>query len=161
MRYVSTIVSAVVLVSIVFVGQFPSPAAGGAAEDESAIKELLAKRDAAWNAHDAAAWSAFFASDAHFTSWRGDRVQGRENIRVFHEPLFKGMYRQTKNTVLSTQITFYAPDLVIVEAVTQLIGALDPADKPVPDRRYYPLVVLKKNNEKWEIVIFHNVRDQT
>ena len=34
--------------------------------DEAAIKELFAKRDAAWNAHDATAWSAFFAALQRF-----------------------------------------------------------------------------------------------
>jgi hypothetical protein len=56
--------------------------------EEAAIKELFFKRDAAWNAHDATGWSSFFAVDGHFTSWRGHRVQGRENIRVFREQLF-------------------------------------------------------------------------
>jgi uncharacterized protein (TIGR02246 family) len=143
-------------------GQFSSTAAGGGtAEDEVAIKELLANRDAAWNAHDAAAWSAFFAPDAHFTSWRGDRAQGRENIRIYHEPLFKGVFQQSKNTVLSAQITFYGADLAIVESVTELTGVFGQDGKPLPDRKYYPLVVLQKHNGKWEIIIFHNVRDQT
>jgi uncharacterized protein (TIGR02246 family) len=129
--------------------------------DEAAIKELFAKRDAAWNAHDATAWSAFFAADGHFTSWRGHRVQGRENIRVFHERLFTGIYKASKNTTISIRITFHGADLAIAENDTEMTGAPDPAGQPVPDRKYYPLIVLKKNNGEWEISIFHNVRDQT
>ena len=136
-------------------------AAGSRSADEAAIRETLAKRDAAWDAHDAAAWSTFFAPDAHFTNWRGERVQGRDNIRIFHEALFKGIFRESKIIVLGSQIAFYATDLAVVEAVTQLTGALDPAGKQIPDRKYYPLAILKKNGEKWEIVVFHNVRDQT
>src|SRR5437870_330616 len=120
MPYVSTIISAILLVSILSVAHLSSAApGGGTAVDGAAIRELLAKRDAAWNAHDATAWSAFFAPDGHFTSWRGDRAEGRENIRVYHEPLFKGIFRQSTNTVLSSRITFYAPNLAIAENVTQ------------------------------------------
>src|SRR5438067_6749527 len=119
--------------------------------DEAAIKELFAKRDAAWNAHDAAAWSAFFASDGRFTNWRGERVQERDKIRAFHERLFTGIFKASKNTTISTRITFHGADLAIAENDTELIGALDPSGQPVPDRKYYPLIVLKKNDGKWEI----------
>ena len=129
--------------------------------DEAAIRELFLKRDAAWNAHDATAWSSFFAADGHFTSWRGDRAQGRDNIRNFHERLFTGMYKASRNTTISTRITFHGADLAIAENDTEMTGALDPAGYPVPDRKYYPLILLKKSNGKWEISIFHNVRDQT
>ena len=71
------------------------------------------------------------------------------------------MFRESKIIVLGSQIAFYATDLAVVEAVTQLTGALDPAGKQIPDRKYYPQAILKKNGEKWEIVVFHNVRDQT
>src|SRR5258708_40101429 len=93
--------------------------------DEAAIKELFVKRDAAWNAHDAAAWSAFFAEDGHFTSWRGHRVQGRENIRVFHERLFTGIYKASKNTTISARITFHGTDLAIAENETEMTEPLD------------------------------------
>jgi uncharacterized protein (TIGR02246 family) len=129
--------------------------------DEIAIKELFVKRDAAWNVHDATAWSSFFEADGHFTSWRGHRVQGRDNIRAFHERLFTGIYKTTTNTTIGARITFHGADLAIAENDTKMTGTLDPSGHPEPDRRYYPLIVLKKNNGKWEISIFHNVRDQT
>lgn len=129
--------------------------------DEAAIKELFLKRDAAWNAHDAAAWSAFFTEDGHFTSWRGHRVEGRENIRVFHARLFTGIYKSNTNSTLSTRITFYGADLAISENETEMTGPLDTDGHTTLDRKYYPLIVLKKNNGKWAISIFHNVRDRT
>jgi uncharacterized protein (TIGR02246 family) len=129
--------------------------------DEAAIKELFWKRDAAWNAHDATAWSSFFEEDGHFTSCRGDRAQGPDNIRVFHERLFTGIYKASRNTTISTRITFHCADLAIAENATEMTGALDLAGHTLPDQKYYPLIVLKKNNGKWEISIFHNVRDQT
>jgi uncharacterized protein (TIGR02246 family) len=112
--------------------------------DEANIKELFLKRDAAWNAHDAVAWSSFFAASGHFTSWRGHRVEGRDNIRVFHERLFTGMYKASTNTTISTRITFHGADLAIAENDTKMTGALDTAGHPKPDRRYYPLIVLRK-----------------
>ena len=83
--------------------------------DEAAIKELFLRRDAAWNAHDATAWSSFFAANGHFTSWRGHRVQGRDNIRIFHQRLFTGMYKASTNATISTRITFHGADLAIAE----------------------------------------------
>jgi uncharacterized protein (TIGR02246 family) len=130
-------------------------------EDEAAIKELFTRRDAAWNAHDATAWSAFFAEDGHFTSWRGHRVQGRENIQLFHERLFTGIYKESTNTTINSHITFHGENLAIAENDTEMTGPLDAAGQTSPDRKYYPLIVLKKNGGKWEISIFHNVRDQT
>jgi uncharacterized protein (TIGR02246 family) len=130
-------------------------------DDEAAIRELFAKRDAAWNAHDATAWSAFFAENGHFTSWRGHRVQGRENIRVFHERLFTGIYKESTNTTLKTNITFHGNNLAMAENETEMLGPLDIEGQSGPDRKYYPLIVLKKNSGTWEISIFHNVRDQT
>ena len=88
-------------------------------------------------------------------------MQGRDNIRVFHERLFTGIYKASTNTTISIRITFHGADLAIAENDTEMTGAPDPAGQPVPDRKYYPLIVLKKNNGEWEISIFHNVRDQT
>ena len=129
--------------------------------EEAAIKDQFAKRDAAWNAHDATAWAAFFAEDGHFTSWRGHRVQGRENIRVFHDRLFTGIYKESKNRTINARITFHGLELAIAENETEMTEPLDPAGQRLPDRKYYPLIVLKKTNGEWKISIFHNVRDQT
>ena len=145
-----------VLLVVVMLSSATARADQGA--DEAIIKELFANRDAAWNAHDATGWSAFFALDGHFTNWRGERVQGRENIRAFHEPLFAGMFKESTNTTTSARITFYGADLAIAENDTEMTGALDPAGQSTPVRKYRPLIVLKKSNGKWDIVVFQNLK---
>jgi uncharacterized protein (TIGR02246 family) len=75
----------------------------GDAQDRAAIEKLMKDIAETWNKHDVVAYSRLFAEDADFTNWRGTlRVHGREEIKNAHAPLFTGMFRQSKMTVLET-----------------------------------------------------------
>ena len=96
-------------------GQTPNANGDGAARDDAAIRKLMEDVAEVWNKHDVAAFSMLFAKDADFTNWRGDvRIHGRDEIEKEHTDSFAGMFRQSRLTVVDTQIRFFAPDVAAV-----------------------------------------------
>ncbi|HEY6338559.1 MAG TPA: SgcJ/EcaC family oxidoreductase [Candidatus Sulfotelmatobacter sp.] len=128
-------------------------------QDEAAIRKLMEDLAAAWNTHDGVSFSILFAKDADFTNWRGTlRIHGREEIKKMNANLATGMFRQSKLTVTSTQIRFFAPDVAVVHCDWDLIGAIDYDGKSIMSpRTYFPLFVVTRENGNWSIAVYQNV----
>jgi uncharacterized protein (TIGR02246 family) len=128
-------------------------------QDEAAIRKLMEDLAVAWNKHDVVSYSMVFAKDADFTNWRGTlRIHGREEIKNAHVDLFTGMFRQSKLTVTDTHIRFFAPDIAVVHCEWELVGTIDYDGKgTIPRRKYFPLMMVTKENGNWLITVFHNV----
>jgi uncharacterized protein (TIGR02246 family) len=100
-----------------------------------------------------------FAKDADFTNWRGTlRVHGREEIKKRHVVVFTGMFRQGTLTVADAHIRFLAPAVAAVQCDWDLVGTIDYDGKgTTPPRKYFPLMIVTKENGTWLIAVFHNV----
>jgi uncharacterized protein (TIGR02246 family) len=124
-----------------------------------AIRKLMEDLAVAWNKHDVDSFSMVFAKDADFTNWRGTlRVHGREEIKKRHVVVFTGMFRQSTLTVADAHIRFLAPAVAAVQCDWDLVGTIDYDGKgTTPPRKYFPLMIVTKENGTWLIAVFHNV----
>jgi uncharacterized protein (TIGR02246 family) len=129
----------------------------GRDNDEKAIKRVIMQFEEAWNKHDVDACSSLFRPDAEFTSWKGERAQGRENIRKFLAPLFKNILKQSTLKSTRNRIQFYGQDIATVDSEWEMTGLLDQSLKPIPDRKYIPLFIVRKERGTWLIAVMHNV----
>jgi uncharacterized protein (TIGR02246 family) len=132
-------------------GQTANANGDGTARDDAAIRKVMKDVAEVWNKHDVVAFSMLFAEDADFTNWRGDvRVHGREEIEKEHTDSFAGMFRQSKLTVVDTQIRFFAPDVAAVQCEWRLVGTIDYDGKGIiPPRKYTSLY---PDKEEWKLV---------
>jgi uncharacterized protein (TIGR02246 family) len=123
------------------------------AEDEAAIKAVLAGSYKAWDAGDADGMVADYTADATAImagSLRGSRDVIRQNMALSFEGPLKGS--STYNKQLS--IRFVGRDGAIVVSES---GILFAGETEVPDpRKVNATWVLEKRDGRWLIAAYHN-----
>ena len=70
--------------------------------DEAAIRELLDRQVAGWDAGDAEAYASVFTPDADYVTFLGSHYRGRDAIAASYIPLFAKLL---KGSQLKTDIT--------------------------------------------------------
>jgi uncharacterized protein (TIGR02246 family) len=127
-------------------------------DSEPAIRALVGKFRAAWNAHDAGRLAAVFAEDAEFTSWRGTRAGGRVGVRARHSAGFQSTLKDSILTVDGMKVREVRPDVASVDVWWSMTGDRDEAGKPRPPRRgLMALLVTRSEEGPWQILVFHNM----
>jgi uncharacterized protein (TIGR02246 family) len=124
---------------------------------EQAIEGLVRALEAAWNRHDARAFTEAFAEDADFTNVFGMAVRGRAAIEALHAPLFKTMFTDSHLTALGTRVRMIRPDVAAVDVKWTMTGARDPHGKPWPERAGLLNWIATQHGERWLIDVSHNM----
>lgn len=97
------------------------------AEDDRALRQLVARCEAAWNAGDAHAWAQNMAEDVYVTSILGDRYHGRDLIESGHRYVFDTIYKGSKIKLAVEAIRFVRPDVALVHLHQSLTSRLPPS----------------------------------
>ena len=136
--------------------------------DERAIRDIVGRCEAAWNAGDGAAWAASFAEDADFVDILGDHHQGRASIEAGHRHIFATIYQGSRVEYRVERLRVVRPDVAIAFLHARLWSRLAVAvDDPrreahvgstVSENRSRPTMVLAKAGDRWQIVAFQNTR---
>jgi uncharacterized protein (TIGR02246 family) len=127
--------------------------------DETAVKALVARYDAAFNAHDTKAFAATFAPDADFTNWVGQAAHGRAEIEAFHIPIFTLVYKNGLQKITDTQIRFIRPDVATVDVRSDVTGGKTFDGKDIPLVKFLmSWTVTKEPDGRWLIKVMHNTR---
>ncbi len=131
--------------------------APGHAEDEKAIRAIIAGLSDAWTAGDARAWAAAFTEDADFTVWNGLYVKGREAIEQGHKQIFGTIYKDTRHRMAVRNVRFLRDDVAVVHAEASVAkkGEDFPASPQV-----VPLFVMVKEKGQWRVSVFQNTSVQ-
>ncbi|MFL6727290.1 MAG: SgcJ/EcaC family oxidoreductase [Sphingomicrobium sp.] len=125
----------------------------------SDIEQLIERENGAWNALDAAAFSAAVADDCVFTNIFGQVFSGKEAFEQQHARIFAGVY---KGSVLQQSIDYLRlvqPDVAIVDTSVTLSA---PAGDFGPARTLHTKLaqVFVRRDGKWRIVSYHNVEER-
>ncbi|MEN5046618.1 SgcJ/EcaC family oxidoreductase [Pseudomonas koreensis] len=111
---------------------------------------------AAWNAHDMAAFGALFDPQATFVNRFGHFVRGVEQIVALHAPIHQTIYRDSTLENELIDIDPVADGVAIIHFWSRLsAGAAPPAGAHVVDTLI--LAVLIRQNEAWRIRALENV----
>ena len=124
---------------------------------EAAIQEVIGQFVTGWNIHNAKALSAVFTDDADFTNVMGRKAHGREAIETFHVPLFAGVFSNSVLTPTETSIRFITSDIAAADFRWSMQGATDGAGNPWPDRKGLINLLLTRKDNRWFILIMHNM----
>lgn len=122
----------------------------------AAIETRIAELTAAWNVHDAAAFTAPFAEDVDFTNVFGITLHGRAAITASHEKIFKGMFSDSQHRVTDVRIRFLSADIAAVDARWEMTGARDPQGNPWPKRFGLMNMIATRKDRAWWFSVFHN-----
>ncbi|HXM35906.1 MAG TPA: SgcJ/EcaC family oxidoreductase [Pyrinomonadaceae bacterium] len=129
----------------------------GSAKDEERIRKALADFVAAWNKHDAKAFSMVFADDADFTNVRGMSAHGRTEVEKFHAPLFATRFKDTNQKMTEIKIRFIKPDVAAVDARWEMTAGKVPDGQEIPLRKGLLNLVMTKEGDRWFITVMHNM----
>ena len=77
----------------------------GSAEDEAAIREILARFEQAFEKRDASLYAMSFVEDADWENAFGGREKGRANIEKRLRGVYQ-MFQQSKQTIREVRICF-------------------------------------------------------
>jgi len=136
-------------------------------EDDRALRALVARCEAAWNAGDAHAWAANMAEDVYLTSVLGDRYHGRDLLESGHRYVFDTIYKDSKIALTVEAIRFVRPDVALVHLHQRLMSRLPPgaaastarqrlmSDEMHETQARASLLVVKDGGS-WQVLSFQN-----
>jgi uncharacterized protein (TIGR02246 family) len=122
-------------------------------KDEQALREIVAKLEAAWNAADVNAWSSLFAEDVDFIHILGAHYVGRPAVEHGHRVIWSTIYKGSVAKFQVEKIRSVTADVAVVFVLGALKIFDDGVERNIQAR---PTMLLHKAGERWEIVTFQN-----
>ncbi len=84
--------------------------------DEAAVRELITRQVAGWNAGNPAAYADVFTPDADYVTFLGAHHRGRDAIASSYAPLFAKLLRGSRLDVDVTGLRFLTPDVALIHS---------------------------------------------
>jgi uncharacterized protein (TIGR02246 family) len=135
----------------------PWTAAYAETVDDVAIREIEARQQAAWNAHDARAYAALFSEDADVINVLGWWWRSRAELEQKLGSAFAFVFSRSVLQIEDVSIRLLSPRLAVAHVVWTMTGALSPdgSGSNVPQRGIQ-IQVLRKTTGNWRIISFQN-----
>lgn len=124
---------------------------------EADLQVLLSQFTSAWDKSDAASIAVLFERDGDLVIPDGLMVEGREAIQQFYALTFERGYRGSRGTAHIKQIRSLGSDMVLVDGVWRIDGALVAGQPEAPEVGVFNLVA-KHRGGRWAIC---SLREQT
>ena len=145
-----TIISAVALV----IATTGSLVAQNRADDEEAIKRVVAAMDDAFNTHMPD--GSLFTRDADFVNVNGTWLKGTSEIETGRRTAFETRLKNAHTKSLDLHIRFVRPDVAIVHVTSETSGIATADGRELPPQKELNIRVLTKENGHWLVAAFHN-----
>ena len=111
-----------------------------------------------WNNHDARNFASLFAEDAVLTNVVGEIAKGRHAIEMFHEPLFRSIFKDSRLSAEDVQVRVVDQDVSSVDLIWGLAGVLDPNGNLRPPRRgIINFLLTREDDGSWRIKRMQNL----
>jgi uncharacterized protein (TIGR02246 family) len=133
----------------------PQPPDSGPAEDEAAIKQVVAGFSDGWNLHDAHSMCVSLADDVQWVNWRGEVLNSRKDVEEQHATLFAGLYKNTHRTDTVKSVRYFTPELASVDNYWTMTGAKTRDGADWPYREGYANYVMARRSGRWVILVSH------
>ena len=126
--------------------------------DESAIRELEHRFNAAWDAHDPDGLSESLIDDAQFITVNGAWTTSREGFRDLMQRLHgaTGPFRSSTRRSPEMHVRFLSPDIAILHTRFWIKGEMMHDALSQEDRESVGLRVVHKIDGRWRIVATQN-----
>lgn len=118
-----------------------------------AVEALYRRLLGAWNARDARAMAALYASHGSQVGFDGGTANGRAEIEALLTPIFKD-HPTARFVAKVREIRKLGPDVALLRAVA---GMVPPGKQELmPDRNAIQTLVASRTTGEWQVEMFHN-----
>ena len=121
--------------------------------DEQALRDMVAKLEAAWNAGDSVAWASFFAEDVDFIHILGVHYTGRAAVETGHRMIWDTIYKGSTVTYAVEKIRTAGPDVAVVLVLGEMTFYDNGVERHIKAR---PTITVGRMGDVWQIVVFQN-----
>jgi uncharacterized protein (TIGR02246 family) len=122
-------------------------------DDEAAVRDVVRRLEAGWNAGSGEGFAAPFAEDADYVAFDGSVIKSRPTIAAGHQQLFDTVFKGSTNTPEVLGLRFLRPDV----AVTQVRWTLRHTQGGAPaEAQAVTTLVLTRGADGWSIAAFQN-----
>jgi uncharacterized protein (TIGR02246 family) len=128
---------------------------GQRAMDEQAIRELVAAREAAWNAGDTVAYAQLLTEDADIVSATGRPARGREAVLKLYAEQHANAYAGVCTHTTVTHVRMIGRDAALADVSYALEGG-----KVDSIRRGSMAFVLRKDAGRWRIAAIRSIPER-
>ncbi|MBN1791963.1 MAG: SgcJ/EcaC family oxidoreductase [Bacteroidales bacterium] len=128
--------------------------------DSLAIQQISANLDAAWNIHDALAFSNLFLEDADFQWHTGDLLKDKKQIEQYFSASFKQIPPEYRHHTTIKRLRFIDPDIAIGDGTIVIVreGATE-NEKPYMSVLF--TCIGKKIDDNWRIAAVRIILPKT
>ena len=121
--------------------------------DEQALRDIVAKLEAAWNASDSVTWASFFADDVDFIHILGVHYTGRAAVETGHRMIWDTIYKGSIVKYVVEKIRPIGPDVAVVFVVGEMTFFDKGVERHIKAR---PTMTVHRTGEGWQIAVFQN-----
>jgi len=131
--------------------------AQAATSDDTAIRNIEAAQEIAWNAHDARAYMQLFTPDAVIINVLGWQWKSRKEAEQKLGDAFSFVFAQSKLVVDDVKVRSLSPDLALAYVTWTMVGAKSPdgSGGNIPQHGIQTQL-LQKADGRWLILSFQN-----
>jgi uncharacterized protein (TIGR02246 family) len=119
--------------------------------DETAIRAIEARQEAAWNAHDIAAYVQPLAPDVQFVTAFGLWWKSRDETERKMGYAFRMLFAQSRLHIDQIEVTSLTPEVAIAHVASTLDGAKGPDGSDVGPVHLIQSQTLRKAAGQWQI----------
>jgi len=125
-------------------------------EDEQAIRETVAAREAAWNAGDTAAYAQLLTEDADILSASGRAARGRDALLKLFAEQHANIYSGARTSTNVAHVRMVSPGVALADVEYRLEGG-----KVDDIRKGVMAFVLKKDPAgRWRIAAIRSIPER-
>jgi uncharacterized protein (TIGR02246 family) len=121
--------------------------------DEPALRAIVAKLQAAWNAADSVAWARFFAEDVDFIHILGVHYTGRPAVEMGHRMIWDTIYKGSTVKYAVEKIRPAGADVAVVFVLGEMTFYDDGVERHIKAR---PTMTVQRLDGGWQIIVFQN-----
>lgn len=125
-------------------------------EATKAVESLIEAFIKSWNDKNLEEFGELFTSDAEFTDVVGQTAIGKEAIIKQHEFPFGSVLKFATFEMKDVFLRELSPEFVIVSALWKVEGSITPNQKPLPNRSGVIQMIIKRENNSYQIKLVHN-----
>jgi uncharacterized protein (TIGR02246 family) len=125
-------------------------------DDESAVRNVLAEYQVAWNRHNMAAFGRLFTENCDYVNVAGVHWKGVQEIVQRQAELFRNRLKSAVRTLTGVEVRFSKPDVALVHATWDVTDGSRPTGEAVRVLKEITTITMVKTNGKWLITAFQN-----